>query len=71
MAKEAPSDVLQLPQCMDRVIPYNPQSISNEPLIPCRFRSDNKSLLIVNQVPYGIAVKKNKSIMGYCYNKIH
>ena len=22
----------QLPQCMDRVIPYNPQSISNEPL---------------------------------------
>ena len=24
--------VLQLPQCMDRVIPYNPQSISNEPI---------------------------------------
>ena len=28
MAKEAPSDVLQLPQCMDRVIQYNPRSIS-------------------------------------------
>ena len=25
------SDILQLPQCMDRVIQYNPQSISTEP----------------------------------------